>query len=295
VSGPSARAALINIVTPRYFETLHIALISGRLFNVNDRLSDAQIDDFDAERGAGVAIVDEAFAKANWPGKEPVGQYLAVSRALYRSIEVIGVVKSVRSIPGENAKPTVYLPYAQTPMSDFRLLVSTSHNPAAAAAPLRALLAEWGTDVMAFDVKPMDALLGAALAKPRFSSVIMGTLGASAIVLTAAGLFTLFTFLTAQRRREFAIRVSVGATHSHITRIVLRQSLRLASLGTASGVLIAIVISRLLSHTLPELAVPEPTAIIALAVLALSVSMLASYFPARRAARCDPMIALRAD
>jgi putative ABC transport system permease protein len=295
ITGPGVRDAQLQISTPGYFTTLRIPLLAGRPFGPADRLAEREIDDRDAPRGAGVAIISAALARREWPTGGALGRFLAVSNASYRSVQVIGIVGDVRSAPGTEPVPAIYLPYAQAPESEVTLLVRTTGDPSAIAPELRNRLRTFGAEIGAFNVRTMDEIVAGALARPRFNSAVMAWFGAAGVLFMAAGLYSLLSFVVAQRTRELAVRLAVGASAGHILRLVVGRGLALAIVGTAVGAGSGWLGHGLVRSVLPEILPGDPWTILIPAGAVLAVALLASYIPARRAARIDPVVALRTE
>jgi putative ABC transport system permease protein len=295
IIGADVRNAVLSIVTPSYFGTLRIRPVAGRLFVPGDRLGEDIVDDRDAVRGTGVAVVSEALARREWPRVSALGQYLAIGEASYRSVEVVGIVSDVKT-GGGTSDPTIYLPYAQTPMGDISLLIRADADAQGElASTLRDTVREYGTDVSAFNLSSMDQLIARAFDRQRFSSAIMTTFACGGVVFTAAGLYSVLSFLVALRSRELAIRLAIGAVPSDLVRAVLLQGLRLATLGVIVGLGGAVLSRRLLVSFVPELVSANPATYVAVALLALAVAAVASYLPAQRASQIDPIGALRSE
>jgi putative ABC transport system permease protein len=293
ITGAGTRQAEIRIVTPDYFRTLGIPLLAGRDFGPGDRLAENEIDDRDAPRGTGVAIISESLARREWAQGGALGHYLAVSYASYRSVEVIGVAGDVRSGPSTDPVPAIYLPFAQAPMSDVTVFVRTAGAPAALAGDLRQLLRTFGPDISAFNIRTMDEIVATALATPRFNSAVMAWFGAAGLLFTAAGLYSLLSFLVALRTRELAVRLAVGATPEHVLLLVVSRGLKLAAIGAAIGVGAGWLGDSVLRSALPESPPSDLSTFLIPAGSVLVVALLASYVPARRATRIDPVSALR--
>ena len=171
MTGAGVRHAVLSVVTPSYFDTLHIRRVAGRLFVPGDRLGEDIVDDPDVRRGPGVAVVSEALARREWPRGGALGQYLAIGEASYRSVEVVGIVSDVRT-GGDGSDPTIYLPYAQTPMGDVSLLIRVDIDARnGLASALRDTVRTYGTDVSAFNFFTMDQLIAKAFDRQRFRAV----------------------------------------------------------------------------------------------------------------------------
>jgi NAD(P)-dependent dehydrogenase (short-subunit alcohol dehydrogenase family) len=268
-------------------------LQAGRSFDVLDRLSDAEIDDHDAWRGTGVAIVSEAFARREWPEGDALGRYLQVDFAEYRSVRVIGIAGDVRTEPGVPPHPTIYLPNGQSPRGDLTFFVRGSTDPTSLAVAVRERLRAFGVVVAAFNIRSLAEIQTTALARPRFSGAVMSWLGIAGVLLTAAGLNSLLSFLVSQRSRELAVRIALGAAERDIMRLIVGRGLRLTVAGIVAGTAGAVWASRLLRSILPQVQAWDSVVVAVIAALVLAVACIASYLPARKAAGIDPIAALR--
>jgi putative ABC transport system permease protein len=295
ITGAGVRQAELQIVTPDYFTTLSIPLFAGRRFGPGDRLEQDEIDDRDSPRGTGVAIISQSLARREWPNGGALGRYLAISEASYRSVEVIGIVGDVRSGPSTEGVPAIYLPYAQAPMSEVTLFVRTTGAPSSIAGKLRNRLRTFDADVSAFNVRTMDEIVTTALARPRFNSAVMSWFGAAGVLFTAAGLYSLLSFLVAQRTRELAVRLAVGATSKHVVLIVVGRGLRLALVGIAMGSTAGWLGDGLIRSAVTDIEPSDLWTFLIPAGAVLTVALVASYIPARRATRIDPVTALRVE
>lgn len=295
IEGPDVRQASLGIVDGGFFAAVGVPLIEGRVFTAADRLDERQIDDFDADRGSGAVIINESLARLLWPDESPLGRHLAVSDASYRSVRVVGVVGDVLESPGQPPAPTIYLPYAQTPMDRFTLLVRTAGSPLSLAEPLRAGLRQFGTDAEGFNVRSMEQVVGTALSGPRFTSRVMSVFGIVAILFTAVGLYTVLSFFVALRQRELAVRLAIGADPRQLTGWVIARGLRLSGLGVALGLLATVALTRVLRSAIPGFDASSTTTLAIVPALVMASAFAASYIPARRAAAVDPIAALKSE
>jgi putative ABC transport system permease protein len=295
VKGRDAKQSLQRVVGADFFRTSGISILAGRSFQPSDRLDDRQIDDFDADRGAGAVIVNAAFARQAGSIPSVVGRYLSVNGAMYRSFQIVGVAADVVSTPGAAPEPLMYLPYAQDPRDQFTLMVRAA-SPDAVSKPLADYLrGSLGTDVSAFNTRTYDDVVDTALAAPRFSGRVMSVFGAAAAAFTAVALYSVLTFLVVLRRREFAIRIALGAEPASLVTGVLRQGLALTMVGVAVGVVAGAILIRGLAAALPGIHASTPLdAAVTGCILAIAAGA-ASYRPAAAAARVDPLPLLKAE
>jgi putative ABC transport system permease protein len=271
-------------VSPDYFATLGIPLTAGRAFNAGD-----------GQAGALVAIINRSLAQAVWPGRDPLGKTIdVVSGSGVKSRQVVGVVEDVRHAgPSTESGPEIFAPVLQSPLRFATLTVKTDRDPDAVVPEVLAALRRVDPDLAVAGVRPLDDLVSAAVAAPRFRLVLAGTLAAVALVLAALGLYGLTSYTVGLRTREIGIRAALGASRGSLFGAVLVRSLGLALAGVAIGLAGAYALSRLLASLLYGVEPTDPATFVAAPLVLLAVAALAAVLPARRAARVDPMVALR--
>jgi hypothetical protein len=285
---PDARVeADLRGITAGYFETLQIGLIQGRAFT-----------SFDDDRGGAVAIVDETFARRAFPGQSAIGKRIRWIRQPERAIEIVAVVRAVRH-RGMDVQPreTVYRPHTQYPRYTMALAIKgeAGSDPVSLAQPVIAAIHRVDADQPVADVASMTTLSRRTLAASGFGAAIATTLALLALLLIMVGVFGLFSFAVAQRRREIGIRLALGESPSGIVRLVLGQGLRLAAAGLAIGLPLAFVVRRLLAAKLPGTASAEWSTLLPAAVTVLLAITLATWLAARRASRVSPAEPLRSE
>jgi putative ABC transport system permease protein len=269
-------------VSAGYFETVGIPLLRGRHF--------AATDD---PRAPKVMIINDAAARQYFPGQDPVGKRI---RFWGSSREIIGVVGNERFAGlTAAAPPAMYPPLSQTPMGTATLLVSTRSDPRQVLAGVRREMRAMDPNVAPFEIQTMEEVLEASVAPQRFAATLLGSFAAVALALALVGIYGVVAYTVAQRTREIGVRVALGATTRDVVRYVLGNGLRLALLGSALGVLGAIGAGRLLSTQLFGVTAGDPLTLVAAVAGMLTVAVVASYVPARRAAGVAPMVALRVD
>ncbi len=279
--------AIISVVTPGYFETLRIPLRQGRDFAARDTA--------DTQR---VAIVDEALARRFWPayprGLNPVGQRLWVGGVNPHPAEIVGIAAHIRQTLENTAWPeTVYVPFAQNPQPFATLAVRTEANPLGFARLVREQLRVLDRNQSLSAVQTMDELVDEQLGQRRLLAILLGSFATMALLLVLMGIYGIIAYSVAQRTQEIGIRRALGARQADILWLVVGQSLRLAVLGVAFGIAGAFGLTRLLQSLLFHVTATDPATFLAVASLFLCVALIASYIPARRAARIDPATALR--
>ncbi len=268
-----------------YFKAMGIPLVSGRLFDDRDRRTTPH-----------VAVINASLAKTQWPNQSAIGKVIEFGNmdGDLTPMTIVGIVGDVHDGgPATDATPMVYGSYRQRPGngSQFSVVMVTS-APAAALATMRRELRRAHPDIPA-RFATMDDAVAASVTTQRFMLTLVGVFGVVALLLAALGVYSVISYLVAQRGREISIRVALGAGAADIVRLVIRQGVTLAIVGAAVGVLGALATTRLLTHLLYEISASDPIAFGGVVALLAVVAVVASYFPARRAARIEPMDVLR--
>ncbi len=281
-------ATLLN-VTPGYFRTLEIRLRRGRDFTERDIAG--------AQR---VAIIDEGLARQLWPaypgGQDPVGQRLVVGGVNPQPAEIVGIVADVRQSLEKNAWPgSVYVPFAQSATSFAMLAIRTASDPLRFTRTVREQVQALDRDQPISAVRTMDDLVESQVGQRHLIVTLLGSFAGVALLLALIGIYGLIAYSVAQRTREVGIRRALGAQHGDILRLVVGQGLGLALAGVAVGVGGAITLIRVMKDLLFDVSATDPATFAGIALLFVLVSLAASYIPARRATRIDPMAALRVD
>ena len=275
-------------VTPGYFRSMGIRLVRGRNFGPDD-----------TERSPLVVIVSEALAARVWPGQDPIGKrlraYGAGDTTPPRWQTVVGVVATARYREIESPRLDLYVPLQQSPDNVRFFTVRTGLDPLSLVPTLRSELATLDPVFKIDDVATMAQIVAKAQGPWRFDMLIFGLFGVVAVGLTAIGLFGLVAYLAAQRRREIAVRVALGAARSHIVGLVVLQGLRPTLAGLALGVPCVWLATRLLSRLLYGVGALDSLTFGVSVVILLAAGALAGYLPARRAATTDPAVVLRSE
>jgi len=271
-----------HLVSPRYFQTLGIPIRAGRDF-----------DERDSARVPHVVIVNETFARRLFPGVDPIGRTLVTGMAQLPS-RVVGVVADVR---GEtlNAppEPDYFLPALQRPETFTNILVRTQGNPVAMAPLVRDALRSVDPDLPLQQPQALTTLIAQTVADRKLALVLLGSFAALALLLASLGVYSVMAHLVAFRTSEIGIRMALGATPGAVMRMVLGHSSRLTLVGIVLGVAGGFAVSRLMRQALFEVNPSNPLIYLAVSGTLLLVAVCASWFPARRATRIDPVIALR--
>ncbi|HVQ32252.1 MAG TPA: ABC transporter permease, partial [Vicinamibacteria bacterium] len=281
-----APTAFGNTVDEKYFETLRVPIVKGRAFAVTDTK--------DAPR---VAIVNEHLAAKLWPDRDPVGQRLRLESDDGPWAEVIGVARTHKYIwVGEAPSDFLYLPLAQSPRQQMTLFLESEGDPVALAAPLRELVASLDPDLPIYNLRSMDDFYAKRVqGVPDMIVQTVGSLGLMGGVLALVGLYGLVAYSVSRRTREIGVRMALGARRGQVVAMVLRQGLVLAAVGVAVGLLGSVGVSRLLAAIIEGVPTFELMAFWAPPLLLLAASALATLVPAWRAARIDPLRALRTE
>jgi putative ABC transport system permease protein len=268
--------------SPDYFRTLGIPLLAGRAFR----------DDDTADRPP-VGILDDRVARQVFGNESPLGKrFRETSGSPW--VEIVGVVGHIRHEGlDRDLRPQVYWPYAQRTQDRVAMVVKTAGDPAGMTPAIRAAIREVDSNQPLYDVYPMSEFIARTLLAQRLNLVLVGSFAGLALLLASLGLYGVVAQLTARRSREFGVRLAVGATPGHLLAMVLRQSLGRASVGLTVGLLLSGAITRLLMTMIHGVAPLDPLTSTSVAVLVLIVVVAASYVPARRASRTDPVSALR--
>ena len=274
-------------VTPGYFHTLQIPLIRGRDFTEHDRE--------DTER---VAIIDEKLARRFWPdypaGLDPVGQRLLIGGVNPNPAKIVGIVAAVRQNLEDTSWPqSVYVCFAQAAVPFTMLAVRTSGDPLSLTRAIQARVQAVDPDQAIANVRTMDDLVEAEVGQRRLLVILLGSFAAVALLLALIGIYGVVAYSVAQRTQEVGIRRALGAQQGDILRLVIRQGLVLALSGIALGLGGAFALMRLMKTLLFQVSTTDPATFAAVAVLFLLAALAASYIPAHRAARIDPMAALQ--
>ena len=282
-------AAGYRTITPNYLETLGVPLLQGRFFTRADN-----------DKSPAVVLINATMARTFFHDENPLGKRLqlgALPDQEVPTMEIVGVVGDVHFGLGTDPQAEMYLPYRQAdlilPVFQLSLVMRTAGDPSLQTAALRSALAEIDPNQPLVKVRTMEENMATTVAQPRFRTWLIGILAMLALVLAAVGVYGVMSYTVTQRTSEIGVRVALGAQPQDVFRIIVGQGLRLALFGVAVGLVAALVLTRLLQSFLFGISAYDPFTFIAVSALLTLVAVAASYFPARRATRVDPMIALR--
>jgi putative ABC transport system permease protein len=279
--------AQLRAVTPGYFRTLRIPLLRGEEFTEN----------YKKDR-PGRIIINDTMARRFFPDEDPIGLRLSIGLGIDdndpTAWEIIGIVGDVRhaSLDAEPI-PEMYVPHSQQSWPFLTLVVRSSSDPMALAGPVRSQILALDNDQPVSGIRSMEGMVSASIAQPRFYLLLLSIFAALALVLATVGIYGVLSYSVTQRMHEIGIRMALGAKQSDVIKLVVGQGMMLALVGVAIGLVSAFVFTRLMSSMLYGVSATDPVTFAALALLLTAVALLASYIPARRATKVDPMIALR--
>lgn len=271
-----------NVITPDYFRTLGIQLLSGRDFVATDSAEAPQ-----------VVIVNETLARRYWPSQDATGKLLFDGTS---NLRIVGVVKDIKyRFLGEAPMPYLYVPLAQSYEEQVNLQIKTAGDPLQLAGPLRQVVESLEPQLQGLSANTLEGQVAFALLPGRVGGVIFIVFGLLTLSLACMGIYGVMAFSVRQRTREMAIRMSLGAEPGDVLRLVLRESMSLVAVGAVIGLLIALPIMRFVGDFLYGVSPADPVSLIGVIAVLGGAALLASYVPARRATRVDPMKAMRYD
>ena len=275
-----------RIISPGYFETMSIPLLSGRQFT-----------DQDVRTGQRVVVISDGMARRYWPGEDPVGKRIGTGRIRRPEdwFQVIGVVKDVRQFElTADPRPQMYLTYRQAgffPAED--LVVKTEVDPATLAATVRQTVWEIDKDQPVSNIRTMEEILLQSIARQRFSMLLLAIFAGVALILAAVGIYGVMSYSVAQRTHEIGIRMALGAQTGTVLKLAVGYGLKLVVAGVVIGLIAAFALTRVMSTLLFGVTATDPATFTLISLLLIAVATIASYIPARRATKVNPIIALR--
>ncbi|MFP5260518.1 MAG: ABC transporter permease [Blastocatellia bacterium] len=283
-----------RLISPDYFRTMNIPVLNGREFT-----------DQDTDRTAPVVIINDVLARRFLPNGDAVGKHLNIGDGdqPLRGAEIIGVVESVREFGLEAEQtPTIYVPYLQMPearinwaTSSLTWVIRTSKNPLALSEVLRREIRNMDKDIPASGIKTMEEFISTSVAPRRFNLLLLEVFAVAALLLAISGIYAVISYSVAQRRKEIGIRMALGAQPGQVIKLILGQGVKIISIGVVVGLGGAFALSRVLSSLLFGISATDPVPFVVASVLLTLAALMASYIPARGAAKVNPMIALRAE
>jgi putative ABC transport system permease protein len=274
-------------VSPGFFRTLRIPIVSGRPFS-----------DLDDKDGPRVVIISRSMAKHYWPNENPLGKRIKRGHKPTNPwLTIVGIAGDVQDgLPGAKFGETFYIPFQQDPKSSnptVHLLVRTAADPASITAAVRREVFAVDRDQPIDKITTMDEWVANSLSKRRFSALMLSLFGALGITLAVIGIYGVLSYSAGRRHREIGIRMALGAQGSDVVRLVLRQGMTLTAIGLAVGLALAFGLTRLFSSMLYQVPPTDPAIFLGMTMGLAGIACLASYLPARRAARVDPLRSLQ--
>ena len=276
---------LVGSVTPDYFRALQLPLIRGRYFSGSDR------------KGAPlVAVVDAWAAKHFWPDSDPTGKFLKLGRKqpARRIVGIVGEVEQsvvVKLVKGRLGQ--VYLPFAQEPKLAMSLALRTTNDSTALVSLVQKTIREIDVDQPVFQIRDLESARAAGATPQRLATTLLGGFAAVALLLAMIGIYGVVAYSARRRTREIGIRMALGAERSDLLKLLLRQGMALTLIGIAIGLAGALALTRAMSSLLYGVGASDPRMFVGVCLLLSASALLASYIPARRAAKIDPVVALR--
>jgi putative ABC transport system permease protein len=274
---------LWNVVGPGYFRTTGMRLVRGRDFNGDDTAN-----------GNPVIIVNESLARSMFPGQDPIGKRIRSWRDENQLREIVGVVADVRYFGRDDElRGLVYVPHAQNAWRSMVLNVKTRGDPAGVIAAIRARIRELDPDLAIANLRTVTTLLERSVAPRRAGMLLLALFAALAGALAAIGLYGVLSQVVLQRVHEIGVRMALGARSQDVSRMIVRQGMKLAGAGIGIGLLGAFALTRLMRGLLYGVSATDPATYAGITLLLAAVALVACFVPALRAARVDPMVALR--
>jgi putative ABC transport system permease protein len=280
--------AQYRVASEGYFRTMDIPLVRGRLFEQRD-----------APDAPHVAVISESLARARWPGENPIGKLIQFGNmdGDLRAFTIVGIVGDVREQGvATEPQPTLYAHYRQRPLatSRFTYVLHGTAPPGAVIASARRMVHDLDPELPP-RFRTLTEIYSGSLADRRFNLLLLGVFGVTALLLAALGIYGVTAYSVARRTQEIGVRVALGAQRSDVVRLVLAQALGLAVAGVGIGLLAGLAITRLMRGLLYGVTPTDPVTLAAVPLFLIVIAVLAAYFPARRATRVDPVIALRSE
>jgi putative ABC transport system permease protein len=274
----------VRVTDAGYFRAMNIPLISGRVFTEQE-----------ATEKRNVAVINDAMARKHFAGEDPLGKRVTVrmgeNPAPTMIVGVVGDVKH-RSLDQE-VKPMVYWPHPELAYTTMTIVVRTQGEPLGLAAAAQREIQAIDAEQPVSDIRTMEQLLAASVARARFNTLLLGIFAALALVLAAVGIYGVMAYSVTQRTREIGIRIALGARGADVLKMIIGQGMTLALIGVCLGLVASFALTRLMSSLLFGVSATDPLTFTGVSLLLAAVALLACYIPARRATKVDPMVALR--
>jgi putative ABC transport system permease protein len=275
-------AARYRVISLNYLRAMEIPLLKGRDFTESD-----------GREAPPVVLINETLAKRYFPNEDPLGKLLKLE-GQEAPREIVGVIGSVRHVKLDTeARPEIYAPHTQAPQPTMTIVVRTTSDPLSLVNAMRGQVAAVDKDQPVYDVKTMDQYLAESVAQPRFRTMLLAVFAVVALILATIGIYGVISHSVSQRTHELGIRIALGAQPRDLFKLVVGQGMLLAAEGIAIGLIASIYLTRIMSGLLFGVSTTDPTAFIAIPLLLIGVAFVASYLPARKAMKVDPIVALK--
>jgi putative ABC transport system permease protein len=284
VAAGEAPTAELGVATPDLFHVLQTPLIRGRFFT-----------EADDDKGEPVVLIDQTAAERFWPHEDPLGKQVQLQFGAKQPLRrIVGVVGRSHS-DGLDAPyaPHLFLPSRQIGLNSITVYIRAQASPEAMETPIRREVQSVNPDLPVFGVRSVRSIVSDSLASRRFALQILGFFAATAMLLAAIGIYGVMAYFVSQRVREIGVRMALGAQRGDVVKLVVRQGMSLALIGTVVGLVASLLLTRLIAKLLFGVSSADPVTLLGFTALLAAVALLANYIPASRAARIDPMVALR--
>jgi putative ABC transport system permease protein len=273
------------VISPNYFSAMGITILKGRDF-----------DERDSREATKVTIIDERLAREYWPEEDPIGKRIRFgppedNEPWHTIVGVVGEVKHQRL--DASTRESVYLPFAQIPIGGSSLAIRTSGRPRNLIAAVRAQVRELDPDIPLTRVMPMTEVVARSVWQPRLYAALFGVFAAVALILATVGIYGVMSYAVTQRTREIGLRMALGAQKQDVLKLVVGHGVVITAIGVGVGLVAAVGLTRLMSSLLFGVSTTDPITFAAVSMLLAGVALAACFVPARRAAKVDPMVALR--
>jgi predicted permease len=274
----------VRSVDPEFFQTMRVPLLQGRQFTSAD-----------IQGKPAVIVISDSLAKRFWPGENPIGKHVRMTFFPEELRQIVGVVGDVKQDGLSVIEPaaTLYLPSAQVPQMSMTVVVRTPLQATSMASALANAVHELDRELPVADVVPMDAIVANSMSQQRFNMLLLGAFAGLALLLASIGIYSVISYSVRRRVQEIGLRMAMGAQRPDVIGLVLGQGVRLASIGVATGIIAAFLLTRLMANQLFQISATDPLTFLVVTLVLMSVAVAACYIPARRAAKVDPMVALR--
>jgi putative ABC transport system permease protein len=278
-------SSMWNVITPGFLEATGLQLVTGRDFT-----------DQDTPDSAPVVIISQTLAKQMFPNQDPIGKVIRSWRDENKPREIVGTVADVKvNTLQESTQGTAYVPHQQDPWGTIAYVVRTKGDPIPYVGPVRSTLMGMNRNIALANVRSMSAVHETALAEPKFNMFLIASFSALALILATIGLFGVIAYAVSQRTREIGIRMALGAQKNQILAMVMSRGIRITLLGSALGLAGSLLLSRTLASVLFDVRPTDVGTYAVLFVVLAVTALLATFVPALRATRVEPLTALRSD